>query len=347
MNNYDELNFIIKDKKILYIPIYSCFDYKTSQLNFKADGNINRFLSTFYHCNSYKKLTIVCPINGNDFNWFRNICEHELLKNTNLYYSEHIQKSAKIERSLDFANKLFNDLEYINDKYDYIIIESQHLYLKYVMNGYQIDKLIYWCPVCATNEKTRDFLEPFKELDRFIFSIANKVIVASNDQVKYFQSITGKNPIQITSLIDRNIECFKYELDKNAIDILNKYNYCKKIFLPFRLTDMGYKTQEIVDYLFENKDIIKDFIVLYSNPNNCDIKRFSNGNIDKEKFINNYFIQVPKNRDSYYTFIDKGEVIIPYFEDIEFICHAAIDEFKYGNCIVCKTIEEFKNILIK
>ena len=342
MTGYQNLDNLIKDKKILYIPIYSCFDYKTGKLNFKADGNINRFLTTFFFSSTYKSLTILYPPIGNDIDWFKDTCKN-ILHDVTLLPCKYIVKSAKIERSLNFANDIFNYLENLNE-YDYIIIESQHLFLKFFNNGYN-DKLIYWCPVCATDDKTRDFLEPFKELDRYIFSIAKNTIVASDDQTKYYQSITDKKPIQIKKLINRILPCFKYKVQDDVKNLFNRFDNYYKIFLPFRLTDKGYKMQEIFDYLYNEYKGTKSFKVFYTNPNNCDIYQFAKNDSYKKLFIDDNFILVSKNRDTYYTIIDYCKVIIPYFEDIEFICHAAIDEFNFGNCKVCKNLDEFKSIL--
>jgi len=342
MSEYKKLEDLIKDKKILYIPIYSCFDYKTGELNFKADGNINRFLTTFFFCQSYKSLTILYPPTGNNINWFETTCKN-ILHDVNLEPCSFIVKSAKIERSLDFANNVFNSLKCLYE-YDFIIVESQHLFLKFYNNGYK--NLIYWCPVCATNEKTRDFLEPFKELDRYIFSIAEHTIVASDDQVKYYKTICkDKEPIQIKKLINRILPCFNYTKQKDVIELFNKFNNYHKIFLPFRLTDRGYQMQEIFDYLYNEYRGTKSFKVFYTNPNNCDIYQFAKNDSYKKLFIDNNFIQVSKDRDTYYTIIDDCNVIIPYFEDIEFICHAAVDEFKFGHCTVCNNLDEFKSIL--
>jgi len=344
-NEYNKLNKLIECKKILYIPIYSCFNYDTGKLNFKADGNINRFLSTFSHCNNFKYLNILYPPEGNNINWFEESCKM-ISNKINLLPCEHIVKSAKVERSLEFADKVYNELKCLYE-YDYIIVESQHLFLKFYNHGHK--NLIYWCPVCATNDKTRDFLEPFKELDRYIFSIAENIIVASNDQIEYVKSIPEERGIhrtliQIDQLIDRTLPCFKYTKQTSIKELLNKYDNQYKIFLPFRLTDRGYKMQEIFDYLYEYKDHL--FTVFYTNPNNCDIYQFAKGDsYFKKLFIDEHFIKVDKDRDTYYTIIDDCKVIIPYFEDTEFICHAAVDEFKFGNCVICKNLEEFMTIL--
>jgi len=344
MTEYNKLSQILKDKSILYIPIYSCFNYQTSLLNFKADGNINRFLSTFMNCDIYKDITILEPIDGVDKDWFNNVCQ-KYLNNCNLVECPLIKKSAKVERSIEFSFDLvnfFKEMDIDLNSFDYIICEAQHVFLRLYNLGY-INKLIYWCPVCATNNKTRDFLEPYKEIDKYIFSISNISIVASNEQVKYYNSF-GFNYklIQINKLIDRNLPIFDYEVNQKILNLVNKkYKDVNKIYLPFRLTDMGYKTQEIIDYLYNDYKFEKTFIVLYSNPNNCDIYQFANGDSYKKLWLDRYFIQVSKSRDTYYTIIDKGNVIIPYFEDTEFIAHASVNEFKYGNCKVVKSLDEF------
>ena len=344
MSEYNKLSKLLKNKSILYIPIYSCFNYQTGLLNFKADGNINRFLSTFINCNTYKDITILEPIEGIDKDWFNNVC-YKYLNNCNLVVCDLIQKSAKVERSLEFADNLFNELINLH-KFDYIIVEAQHLFLKFYNNGYK-DKLIYWCPVCATDDKTRDFLEPYKELDKYIFSISNINIVASHDQVKYYKKYKFNGQlIQIDKLIDRNLPIFDYEDNDKILNLLNKtYKDVNKIYLPFRLTDMGYKTQEIIDYLYNDYKSNKTFIVFYSNPNNCDIYKFANGDSYKKLWLDRYFIKVSKDRDTYYTIIDKCNVIIPYFEDTDFIAHASINEFKYGNCKVIKTLDDLDKSL--
>ena len=345
MTEYDKLNQILKGKKILYIPIYSCFDYKTQLLNFKADGNINRFLSTFINCNSFDSINIIEPIEGIDKDWFDNVCKTNL-NHCELIPCDLVVKSAKIERNIKFSFDLINFFDKNNIvllNYDYIICEAQHVFLRLYDLGL-VDRLIYWCPVCATDDKTRDFLEPYKELDKHIFSISRISIVASKDQVEYYDKYEfNRQLIQIEQLIDRKLPIFDYDINKDIVSKMQSYKDIKKIYLPFRLTDMGYKTKEIIDCLYNKEN--KDFIVFYSNPNNCDINLFAENDLDKMSFLSQYFIKVSKDRNTFYTIIDHCNVIIPYFEDIDFICHASVDEFKFGNCQICGNLDEFVSIL--
>ena len=346
INEYDKLNKLLKDKKVLYIPIYSCFDYKTKLLNFKADGNINRFLTTFFNVNSYKSLDIVSPIEGNDYFWFDDCVSK--LDNTKIIYSKEIKESAKVQRNISFAKKILNSLK-INE-YDIVIAEGQYVVLN-LLDYYRYVDVIYWCPVCATDKNTRDFLEFNRELDKYIFSRVDYTIFTSQGQVDYLNrlkedlSIRYTNSILIETLIDRNISFFNYEKNQSLLNILHRYldDNWKIVYLPFRLTDEGYKFKEILSKLV-SLDNIK-IVVLYSNPNNCDINSLAK-NLKEKKYIEQHFINVGKNRDIYYTLIDYGNVIIPYFEDTYFINHAAIYEFETSElCKVVTNIEDMTNIL--
>lgn len=346
IDEYNKLNNCLKDKKILYIPIYSCFDYITKQLNFKSDGNINRFLTTFANLDKYYSIDIVCPENGNNIDWFISSF-NKIIKNGKLIKSKYIVESAKVQRNIDFAKNIFNDIN-LSD-YDLVIAEGQYVVLELLDNHKNLD-VVYWCPVCATDNKTRDFLEPNKSLDKYIFSRVNTTIFASKDQVDYIKSLQSNSNIKYTdiilieTLINRNLNIFDYKPDWNLINTLNPYQTDYTIFyLPFRLTDIGYKLDEILES-FE-KVINKKIIVLYSNPNNCNVLNLAKNDIQKQ-FIQKHFIKVSLNRDVYYTILDYIVCYIPYFEDTDFINHAAISEFKTSmKCKVLRNKNELKDFL--
>lgn len=348
INEYDKLNKLLKDKKVLYIPIYSCFDYNTKLLNFKADGNVNRFLTTFSNVNTYQSLDILAPNKGNDVTWFYSAF-YTVTHDSKVINSEYIVESAKIQRNIDFARSILNEIN-IED-YDIVIAEGQYVVLE-LLDFYKFVDVIYWCPVCATDNKTRDFLEPNKALDKYIFSRVENTIVASDDQVKYIQSLRKGtqlrfcNIIFIGTLIDRNLEIFNYEIDKNIINNLipMEENGWKIIYLPFRLTDKGYKFDEILTILTYSNN--QKVIVLYSNPNECNVYQFCGTEGKKMDYINNHFIKVNKDRNTYYTILDYLYCIIPYFEDTQFINHAAISEFETSKkCNIITNANELKVIL--
>ena len=328
INEYYKLNKLLEDKKVLYIPIYSCFDYNTKLLNFKADGNINRFLTTFSNVNSYKSLDIFAPNKGNDVTWFYSAF-YTVTHDSKIINSEYIVESAKVQRNIGFAKNILNEVN-IED-YDIVIAEGQYVVLE-LLDFYKFIEVVYWCPVCATENKTRDFLEPNKALDKYIFSRVENTIVASDEQVKYIQSLRKgsqlrfSNIIFIETLIDRNLSIFDYNVDKKIIDNLvpMEEDGWKIIYLPFRLTDKGYKFNEILDILTYSNN--QKVIVLYSNPNGCNIYSLTDDEVENE-YIRKHFIKVSTDRNVYYTILDHLYCIIPYFEDTKFINHAAISEF--------------------
>ena len=197
INEYDKLNKLLNNKKVLYIPIYSCFDYNTKLLNFKSDGNINRFLTTFSNINSYKSLDVLCPIKGNDKEWFYSSF-YSITNNSKIIESKYIVESSKVQRNITFAKNILNDIN-IED-YDIVIAEGQYVVLE-LLDFYKFVDVIYWCPVCATETKSRDFLEPHKSLDKYIFSRVENTIVASKEQVEYIQSLRKGNQLRFTNII--------------------------------------------------------------------------------------------------------------------------------------------------
>jgi len=350
INEYYKLNILLTNKKVLYIPIYSCFDYNTKKLNFKSDGNVNRFLTTFSNINSYKSIDVLCPESGNDINWFYNSFYSITNCNCKIIPSKYIIESAKVQRDISFARNILNEVNL--EDYDLVIAEGQYVVLE-LLDHYKLLDVIYWCPVCAIENKTRDFLEPNKALDKYIFSRVEYTIVASDAQVKYIQSLRRNNGVRFTNiifietLIDRNLDIFDYEKKDFIIEAINNYNKENKykiVYLPFRLTDKGYKFDMIIDILAYSYN--QNVAVLYSNPNNCDVLSLVKGKPAYEQYIKTHFIKVSLDRDTYYTILDYVDCYIPYFEDTDFINHAAVSEFETSKkCKIIKKPEEFKYIL--
>jgi len=320
MKGYVFFKEYIKNKDILYIPIISCINRDTNEYNLAADGNVNRFITTFLKCDSYRTLTIVLP--------YRHIfgSEEFIIKfknpRVNIIWSNNFGIHAGEQRNNDeIVNRMF--LEIANIKYDICIFESQKLGLK-LINNVKDKKFVFWNPVSKTDKKTRIFLEGYDEINANIYNKVNYMIVASPDQIEYYSKLSPNfdKIIYLDKLIDRDLDIFDYEIDN---DILNKFkNIDKKIFyLPFRLTDEGYKFDKVIEYL---KNVDKDYIVLYTDPNNSHI-------IDNMPYeIFNNFIKVSSDRDTYYTILDYIPCTILYFEDLEFINHAAIHEFMSSKC---------------
>ena len=318
MKGYSDFSNITKGKNILYIPIISCINRDTNEYNLSADGNVNRFITTFSFCKTYNKLIIILPKNHikgtevilNKFKW----------GSVEYIYSENFGIHAGEQRNKDeVVNALFEEIKDID--FDICIFESQKLGLR--MMDYKKDsEFIFWNPVSKTKTKTRIFLEGYEEINQSIIDKVNYMIIASPDQLDYYGYVKDKL-IYLDILINRNLLYFDYSIDT---EILNKFkNESRKIFyLPFRLSDEGYRFDKVLEYLEKEKD---DFIVLYSDPNNSHI-------IDKgDNSIFDKFIKVSSNRDTYYTILDYIKCTILYFEDLEFINHAAIHEFMNSKSI--------------
>ena len=320
MKSYKEFEEIIKNRSILYIPIISCINRDTGEYNLSADGNVNRFITTFSYCNTYKKLTIILPekhIKGSEefLNKFKtNKIDFIYCKNFGIHAGEQ-RNDDKV------VNSIFNEIKYID--FDICIFEGQKLGWKFLNTEYDniVDKkFIFWNPVSKTKDKTRIFLEGYEEINQNIIKYSNYMIIASPDQYEYYKEYESKL-IYLDKLIDRDLHIFNYEVNN---DILNKFKDNKNIFyLPFRLSDEGYKFDKVLNYL---SNIKEDFIVLYTDPNNSHI--IDNLDIDfKDKFI-----KVSSDRNTYYTILDYLKCTILYFEDLEFINHAAIHEFMNNKC---------------
>lgn len=318
MKSYNFFREYIKNRNVLYIPIISCINRDTNEYNLAADGNVNRFITTFSICNTYKKLTIILPskhIRGSEeiINKFKN-------SKIDIIYSNNFGIHAGEQRNKDeVVLGMFFDIQSID--YDICIFESQKLGLK-LINTNKDKEYIFWNPVSKVNNKTRIFLEGYDTINAELYDKSNYMIIASPDQREYYSSININfdKLIYLDKLIDRDLEYFSYEVDYPLIETFKNIN--KKIFyLPFRLTDEGYKFDKVIEYL---NNIKEDFIVLYTDPNNSHI-------IDKDKenedLFNNKFIKVSSNRNTYYTILDYIPCTILYFEDLEFINHAAIHEF--------------------
>jgi hypothetical protein len=321
--SYTFFNEIIRDRVILYIPIISCINRDTQEYNLAADGNVNRFITTFCKCSSYWSMYLVLPkkiIKDSD----KMIKEFGKYQNLHLIYSDNFGIHAGEQRNKDeVVNALYEEIKDID--FDICIFESQKLGLK-IMNDNPDKMNIWWNPVSKTNEKTRIFLEGYDEINSQIISMVDYMIVASPDQLKYYEKY-NKKVIYLDKLIDRHYAFFDYKIDLDTLYQIDKKSWKKTIFyLPFRLTDEGYQFDKVMEYISKCKN---DYIILYTDPNNSHvIDNLEN----KDKFY-----KVSSNRNTYYTILDHVECIIPYFEDLEFINHAAIHEFMDERCS-CKVI---------
>lgn len=322
---YKEFDNILYGLNIVYVPIVSCINRQTGEYDLSCDGNVNRFVTTFSKCESFASLTIVLPkvhVAGSEklVEQFAN--SHINIK---LIYSEHFGIHAGEQRNMDsVVNAMYDDIKKLET--DIYIFESQKLGKLLIENKKDRQQFIFYNPVSKVNGKSRVFLEGYDDINNWLFENSDYMIVSSPDQIKYFENGTKEHIVYLDKLIDRDIELFDYEknIDMKKIIGASVNINTKMFYLPFRMTDEGYKMDTVLSTLYhEYKSHDGNIVVFYSDPNNSKI-------LDKIKMNEKLkwkFVQVPTDRNTYYTLIDNPNITVLYYEDLDFINHAAIHEF--------------------
>lgn len=320
--HYDRFNKTIENMRILHIPIVSCVNRETGTYKLDCDGNVNRIVTTFSWCNSFKSLDVMMPSNYDSNNILTEFAEDERIT---VHYVNAFGLHAGDQRSNPLVVKSMLAALPNLDDFDFIIFESQYLG-EALLDIVDNDKLIFYNPVSKTDTKTRNFLEGYDKINQTLVSKCFKTILCSNDQVKFFKS---NKVYLLDTLIDRNLKYFDYDIDADLVATLNKVKQANQTiyFLPFRMTDAGYRFEDVLNII---KSDTSNCLVLYSDPNNSGLIN----SLDDE--LQNKFCQVSTSRNVYYTLLDHCKVTIPYLEDLDFINHAAIHEFlnDKSDCIV-------------
>jgi len=365
-----ELSRLLRDLNVAYIPIYSMFDHQTKLVDLECDGNVNRWMTNFYESGQvWKKMIVFGPCrdlakSDENFKIFKNKLDNNF-RNLEYVESSAFGGGAKKQRSSEFPKELVSEFKDKILSNDVVIVESQEMFgalLTAKTNGHWNGKLIYWCPVCATNKKTRTFLESSRIADQTCFKTADHIIVATNEQAEYVKEC-GVSDSKISVLkrfIDRTLPMFKeYIVDDEALDIVEKELNAGKtcLYLPFRLSDEGYRIWDILDSVFM-KLMNNEVVIFTPNLNGASEDELvklckDNGSWLGEKRIRDAILKfkpISSSRDTYYTLIDYcPDLIIPYFEDWKFVMHAAVDELLLGdkkpNCIVLQTKDELDQFM--
>lgn len=351
---FSSLNDKIKGKNVLVIPIVSSIDRKTGKYNLEADGNINRIITTFSYCDSYNTLKFILPkkrriVPNSIIDRFLNSINNDGVLRFTIHYSDNFGIHAGEQRvNKEVFNALYDEIKDELYKYDYIFIESQCLAKKLIDKGYA-NKIIFWNYTCefiddgvyyTGIEKSRSFLKGFDAINRYIMEHDNMTILASPEQVYYYTCYFGKDYVNkytmyIPVFIDRDLPIFsEYAKNETLEDELKSYNEGNDatyyIYLPYRLTDEGYDIDRVIKFISYVNKIRKKYknksslYILYGDPNNSGYMEKIKPYIDDDVKLK----QVPIDRDTYYTLLDSDlHVMIPYFEDIEYINHASIQEF--------------------
>lgn len=317
---YEDFNDIIYGKNIVYVPIISCINRQTGEYDLSCDGNVNRFITTFSKCNTFSKLSIILPsihVSGSEsiLNRFKAMND-----NIEFHYIESFGIHAGEQRNMDsVVNAVYEYVAKMADTTDMYVFESQKLGKKLIQN-IKSKEFVFYNPVSKVPGKTRVFLEGYDEINDWLFKMADYTIVSSPDQLKYFDNGSKGYIIYLDKLIDRDIELFDYNEDIDIKTELNNING-PVFYLPFRLTDAGYNMDIVINTMEEHYD--DNMMIYYSDPNNSNY--INELNIPEK--LKSKFKKISTDRNTYYTMIDCDKVIIPYYEDLEFINHAAIHEF--------------------
>lgn len=347
---FNDLANYIENKKVLCVPIISSIDRQTGEYKLDADGNVNRIITTFWHADTYKTLYLVLPkkhVVGSekyieDFVKMKSTEEHSI----EIIWADSFGIHAGEQRSNYFVIKNLEKELYgyiYGNIIDVYIMESQGLLQDVITSivARPYKKVMFWNYTCTTNIKTRSFLNGYKDINEMLFLCADKTIMASPEQVDYFSTIKPSNftkLMYIPTFMDRDIPIFKYEKDVELNDKLIReyHNGTKFFYLPYRMTDEGYRMSEVIDYINNHKSKYK--VVIYSDPNNSGYMETI-----KDKFNNNVsFMKVSTSRDIYYTILDcDADIDIPYFEDIAYINHASIQEFVHPSVKCTILLKEY------
>lgn len=315
MKNINDFNELIRNKKILYIPVISSINRDTKLYNLDSDGNINRIITTFATANSYSELIIFLPAKhtgGKYVSAFLRMCP-----NTKIYYSDNFGIHAGEQRNKkEVYEALIEEANEFNiDNFDYIICDSQNITL-YFATQYP-EKTIYLNSLMYSPGLVRIYTKGFEEFDKNLFNICKYVILGTYGQYNYYSLLDKDKIYFIDKYMDRSLPCFAlYNKDIEVIklvdDLKSQDNDMDIYYLPYRLSDEAYKLDDVLDYI---KSHSKKYMILYADPNESHLL---DNNIDACK--------VSSMRDTYYTLLDDGRITIPYFEDLDISNHCIIHE---------------------
>lgn len=331
-----KINDLFNRKSIVYFPIVSMQNRETRNYKLDQDGNVNRFITFFSKCNTMKQLYITLPSNKETCKYYTDFTKSK--NNIATIYNSNFGQHALDQRvNKDIIINQYNASKEIIDNSDIIIVESQGL-ANLILSNNSNKTIIYWCPVSVTNKKSRSFIEQYREIDKELFNKVNYIIVVSPEQYDYLieLGINSEKILYYYELMDRSLQVFNHY---NHIDTISNK---KIIYLPFRLTDEGYKSEQILDILeqlcikYPNK-----FVIVYSDPNNSKFERVTKNS--------DLYFKISSDRDTYYSYLDSKNVLIPYFEDINYVNHASIHEFnnEQSKCTVLLNNTEYHAYNIK
>lgn len=324
----------IKDKDILYVPIISSINRDTNLYRLDVDGNVVRFVTFFSHHNDFRSLTILLPeANDGHYEIINNFVKNN--PNVNIVWKDCFGKHAgEQRRDNDVIDMLNIYITFNAYRFDKIFFESQGLGMKLIDN-YKPEKLVYWCPVCKIDDQhTRDFLEGYDDKNLKLFKYCGTTIFCAPMQVEKYK-YSCKHIYYYSIMIDLSLGYFYGDNNFNSLDnfmsssVINYINSENKTcyYLPYRLTDMGYKVDDVIDFINKSTEMDRKVDVFYTDPNNS---HYFDDKKNINKFKENIFLtKISSSRFMHLSMLSNDLVIVPYFEDLDFINHAILWEMMY------------------
>lgn len=295
----------IKNKNVLFVPIYSARSYETGFYNLALDGNMARIVSKVITSKPSKAFIMIPKSNVG-----LGVIIGQLIKTNSFTNVEFIECDCYGQNAYETRTNADKFINFINAKFgdgnaygvDVVVLEPNALADRYHELKLSLKtKLIYWCVASVTSKGTPWFVEQFTEVDKRIAGKMQTECVVSSQM----EALEGM------SYCDRagfyNASAFDYKI----------------IFFPFRLTDKSYHAEEFREAINALPKECRDKIrVLYTDVNDS--------GIFKEDDV---FVKVPSQKEVYIGIL-KGKPIIPYLENSDIITHININEFMYYGCEV-------------
>ena len=287
----------IRDKSVLFVPVFSARSYETGTYNLTLDGNMARIVSMLLMGKPDKATVLIPP----------NVCGLgeivRQLKEVNVEFvkCEAYGKNAHATRMngnrfANFINKNFNP-----DDFDVLVLEPNTLLNPKYLFAFEFHaEIIYWCVASVTSKGSPWFVEEFADMD---IKIANKYPTECVLQTQV-DKLGGLAYVDEKGFYDP--KQFDYEI----------------IFFPFRLSDKNYHAEEVKEAICELKAITsRNFKLLYTDVNDSGLF-----NDDPETFV-----KVPSQKEVYLGLL-KSRPIIPYLEDVNVLTHINLQEMLYYGC---------------
>lgn len=308
----------LKNKNVLFIPIYSMRDYQTGKYNLSSDGNMARIVSKVneLECN---KITILYPSNSINLD----LATKPLSNKRNINWESCIAYGKNAKQTRDDYESFIDWLKNIED-FDYIVCEPN--YLTFELCKKYKEKIIYWCVASITSEMCPWFVEDYIEVDKKIAQLI-PTAVCTKTQVEALKGLSF-------------IESF---YDASAFDY-------KTIFFPFRISDKSYMFDEfrmIIDNIY--KSGLTNFKVLYTDPNES-LKE----NLNDEVFVKvpsdkHVYLSILKSKPIIPYFEDSNNILhISIFEFMYYNCNVIMfknDNIHHKSFIEINSFENFEEVL--